>query len=90
MELGSRKAFVLILAVGVAGTGLTVGLLNELGYSTLGSVVWVGGYGTTIFLLWYGYLRPLDLSGGTDPAAVAEATGEGGEPEAAESTDGDG
>jgi hypothetical protein len=82
MELGSRKAFVLVLAVGIAGTGLAVGLLNELGYGTVASVVWLAGYGGTVLVLWHGYLRPLDLSGGTDPDAVAEATGESSEGDA--------
>jgi uncharacterized membrane-anchored protein len=77
MELGSRKAFALVLLVGVAGTGIVVRLVNELGYSLLGSVVWFLGYGTTIFLLWYGWLRPLDLSGQTPPAETdPETSGE--------------
>jgi len=67
MELGSRKAFAVVLLVGIAGTGIAVRLVNGAGYSLLGSALWVVGYGTTIFVLWYGWLRPLDLSGQTSP-----------------------
>lgn len=67
MELGSRKAFALILLVGVAGTGIAVRLVNAAGYNLLGSALWFVGYATTIFVLWYGWLRPLDLTGQTSP-----------------------
>lgn len=81
MELGSRKTFALVLLVGVAGTGITVRVVNELGYSLLGSAVWFLGYSTTIFLLWYGWLRPLDLSGQTSPPAGSDGSPEpNGEP----------
>ena len=69
MELGSRKAFALVVLVGVAGTGIAVRLVNAAGYSLLGSAVWVVGYGTTVFVLWYGWVRPLDLTGQTGSAA---------------------
>ena len=69
MELGSRKAFALVLLVGVAGTGIAVRVVNTAGYSLLGSALWFVGYGTTIVVLWYGWLRPLDLTGQTSPPA---------------------
>jgi hypothetical protein len=69
MELGSRKLFALVLLVGIAGTGIAVRLTNAAGYSDLGSVVWTIGYGGTVVVLWYGWLRPLDLSGQTSPPA---------------------
>jgi hypothetical protein len=78
MEIGSRKAFALVLLVGVAGTGLLTGLLNEVGYSTLGSVVWFTGYATTILVLWWGWLRTMDISGQTSPPRETDEDGEDG------------
>ena len=49
-------------------------LINLAGYNTLGSVIWFTGYGTTIFLLWFGWLRKMDITGQNDPDEVAEAT----------------
>ncbi|MFC7134745.1 MULTISPECIES: hypothetical protein [Salinibaculum] len=83
MELGSRRAFALVVLVGVAGTGIAVRLVNAAGYSLLGSAVWAIGYGTTVFVLWYGWVRPLDLTGQTSPAA------DRGEDAPPEPTDGD-
>lgn len=83
MELGSRKAFALVLLVGVAGTGILVRLVNAAGYSLAGSVLWVVGYGTTVFVLWYGWVRPLDLTGQSPPDHEQDA-------DAGEPTDRDG
>lgn len=77
MELGSRQLFALVLLVGVAGTGISVRLVNMAGYDTLGMVIWAMGYGTTIFLLWFGWLREMDITGQTDPDEIAEATQSG-------------
>jgi len=54
---------VLLLVVGIGGSGLARGLLAEQGYDALGSVVFVTGYGTMVFLLWWGWIRPLDITG---------------------------
>jgi hypothetical protein len=61
MELTSRRAFALVLAVGVVGTGIVVALFSAAGYRTLGSAIWVVGYGTMVLILWWGWLRPLDM-----------------------------
>ncbi len=74
MELGTRRAFAVVVLAGVAGTGSVVYFLNAVGLGTLGSVVWFVGYGTMVYTLWYGWIRPLDLTGGTDPDEVADAT----------------
>mgnify|MGYP006303195775 CR=1 FL=1 len=66
MQVSSRQAFALVIAVGIVGTGLVVATLSRADLGTLGSVAWVVGYGTTILVLWWGWLRPLDL--GHDPA----------------------
>jgi hypothetical protein len=52
-----------LLVVGIGGSGLARGLLHEQGYDTLGSAVFVLGYGTMVFLLWWGWVRPLDITG---------------------------
>lgn len=54
---------ILLLVVGIGGSGLARGLLAEQGYGVLGSVVFVVGYGTMVVLLWYGWIRPLDITG---------------------------
>lgn len=85
MRLGSRGAFALVLLLGVAGTGISVRLFSAAGLETLGSIIWIVGYGTTIFVLWYGWLRPLDITGQTDPEEVREATDADGDHETVDS-----
>jgi hypothetical protein len=52
--------------VGVAGSGIARRFLGELGYDTLGMVVYVLGYGGMVVLVWWGWLRPLDITGPVD------------------------
>jgi len=59
----SGLKLVLLLAVGVAGTGIVRRQLGVWGYDTIGPIVYVIGYGGTILVAWYIWLRPLDLSG---------------------------
>lgn len=80
MELSSRQTFVAVLVTGLVGTGLLVRLLNELGYFTAGVVIWIIGYGGTVLILWYGWIRPLDLTG---PTGQGRSDGES-EPETAD------
>jgi len=54
---------ILLLVLGIGGSGLARGLLAEQGYDVLGSAVFVVGYGTMVFLLWWGWIRPLDITG---------------------------
>ncbi len=68
MDLTSRQAFALVLAVGVVGTGIVVALLSSAGHRPLGSAVWILGYGTMVLALWWGWLRPLDLGHGAADA----------------------
>jgi len=74
MELGTRRSFAVVVLLGVAGTGSVVYFLNVVGLDTLGSVVWFTGYATMVFTLWYGWIRPLDITGSTDPEEIADAT----------------
>lgn len=52
-----------ILFVGIAGTGLARRFLGELGYDGVGEIVFVLGYGGMVFAIWYGWIRPLDITG---------------------------
>lgn len=52
-----------ILLVGIAGSGLARRTLGELGYNDLGAVVYVLGYGGMVVAIWYGWIRPMDLTG---------------------------
>lgn len=52
-----------VLLIGIAGTGLVRRLLGQLGYNGLGRLVFVLGYGGMVFVLWYGWIRPLDITG---------------------------
>jgi len=54
---------ILLLLVGIGGSGLARGFLAEQGRGALGSVVFVTGYGTMVVLLWWGWIRPLDITG---------------------------
>lgn len=52
-----------LLLVGVAGSGIARRLLGELGYNDLGALVYLLGYGGMVGALWYGWIRPLDITG---------------------------
>jgi hypothetical protein len=58
---------ILILVLGIGGSGLARGFLAERGHDVLGSAVFVLGYGTMVLLLWWGWLRPLDITGPSEP-----------------------
>lgn len=63
--LVTRNALLLaaILFVGVAGPGVARYALGEAGYDTVGTVVFVLGYAGMVFVVWYGWIRPLDPVG---------------------------
>jgi hypothetical protein len=52
-----------LLLVGVAGSGLARRFLGELGYSDLGALVYIVGYGGMVVGIWYGWIRPMDITG---------------------------
>ena len=58
---------ILLLVLGIGGSGLARGFLVERGHDALGSAVFVLGYGTMVLLLWWGWLRPLDITGPSEP-----------------------
>jgi hypothetical protein len=58
-----KLLLVAILFVGIAGSGLARRLLGELGYTDVGRVVFILGYAGMVFTIWYGWIRPLDITG---------------------------
>ena len=52
-----------LLLVGIAGSGLARRGLGELGYNDLGALVYILGYGGMVVAIWYGWIRPMDLTG---------------------------
>jgi len=52
-----------ILFVGIAGSGVARWGLGQLGLTRLGELVFIMGYGGMVFVLWYGWIRPLDITG---------------------------
>lgn len=69
VELSNRAAFVLVLASGIVVPGvLNYYVAVVLGHQMLGRAVWVIGYTAMVLVIWYYWLRPLDLTGpGRDP-----------------------
>jgi len=70
-----RLVFGLALATIVVVPGLAAAVLTSLGRDALASVGWALGYGGGAVLLWYRWLRPLDLTG-PDAAAESEDGGD--------------
>ncbi|MFC4986764.1 hypothetical protein [Saliphagus infecundisoli] len=58
--LSSRQLFVL---VGLINSGFLVYALEEANLSAVVDLVWIVGYGTTISVVWFIWIRPLDLVG---------------------------
>lgn len=54
---------VAVVLVGIAGTGIVRRVLGEAGYNGLGRLAWVVGYGGMVLVVWYGWIRPLDIVG---------------------------
>ncbi|MFQ3476149.1 hypothetical protein HKK80_07800 [Halonotius sp. F2-221B] len=52
-----------VLLVGVAGSGVARWSLGQLGFTTLGELVYIAGYGGMVVVVWYGWIRPLDITG---------------------------
>lgn len=60
---GDRLLLAAVLLVGIAGTGVVRRQLGVWGLNQLGRIVFVLGYGGMVFVIWYGWIRPLDISG---------------------------
>lgn len=63
--VSEKVAFGTVLASGVILPGLAKYFLSAAGYPDLGSLVWVLGFGTMVFAVWYVWIRPLDITGPT-------------------------
>ena len=57
----------LVLFVGIVVPGLARRALGVAGYSNLGRIVFVLGYGMMVLIIWYVWVRPLDLTGPSGP-----------------------
>jgi hypothetical protein len=61
--LPSRLSFVVVVTIGLIGPGFGVYILEGADLSLAADLVWIMGYGTTIFVVWYVWIRPLELLG---------------------------
>ncbi|NHN46959.1 hypothetical protein G9464_05025 [Halostella sp. JP-L12] len=61
--VSGKVAFAAVLAAGVLIPGMAKYFLTSAGYATLGSVTWALGFGTMVFVVWYVWFRPLDITG---------------------------
>ncbi|XVH32277.1 hypothetical protein ACNS7O_03585 [Haloferacaceae archaeon DSL9] len=58
-----RALLIAIILVGIIGSGVAAWAFGRAGYSDIGQVVFVIGYGGMVFAIWYGWIRPLDIRG---------------------------
>jgi hypothetical protein len=65
MTLDERVKFGLMLTAGVVVPGFVLFALSAIGYDTIGMVVWAVGYLAMVLVIWYRWVRPLDLTGPT-------------------------
>ncbi|WP_277553342.1 hypothetical protein [Halobaculum limi] len=66
-----RLLLATVLLVGIAGTGIVRRQLGVLGYNGLGRLVFILGYGGMVFLVWYIWIRPLDITGPSEERQVS-------------------
>lgn len=51
-----------IATIGIVMTGVMVNLLDRIGPAGSADLMWILGYGLTVFVLWYLLVRPIDFS----------------------------
>lgn len=61
--LSSRLSFLVTITIGLIGPGLGVTVLEEANLTLAADIVWIVGYGTTILVVWFIWIRPLDIVG---------------------------
>lgn len=59
----SKLTFIAVLVIGIVVPGLARWALGNAGYPTVGAFVFVTGYATMVFVLWFGWVRPMDITG---------------------------
>lgn len=52
-----------LIAAMVLIPGLSKYALTQIGYGTVGTIIWYGGYGLGVLALWTLWLRPMDITG---------------------------
>lgn len=62
-DLPSKRLLAVVLAGGVVVPGVAQYWLKSAGYALAGDAVWVLGYAAAVLVVWYGWLRPLDITG---------------------------
>lgn len=77
-----------VLGIVFVGSLIAIGIINSLvsraGYETVGTVIWVIGYGTIIIGAWAVWLRPIDFaSPGTSSEDSANLSEQSSEPDQA-------
>lgn len=68
--MDERVKLGLVIAAGVVLPGVMNHFLYQAGAPTAGAIVWATGYAAMVLVVWYNWIRPLDLggaSGGTEP-----------------------
>jgi hypothetical protein len=61
--LSSLQFAFFVVLVGIIGPGVLVYTLEQANFPVVADLVWIVGYGTTIFVVWFIWLRPLDFGG---------------------------
>lgn len=61
MSARTKLLFGLTLLCVVLFPGLGKAALDSLGYQTVGTLVWAVGYGSGVLMIWYVWVRPVDL-----------------------------
>ena len=61
-NIGGKLRFGLALAVGVMLPGFAKYYLTQMGYGSLGTVVFYTGYLTAAVAIWFIWVRPIDFS----------------------------
>jgi len=81
LGLSSPQFAVLVVLVGLSAPGLLVYTFEQANLSAVADLVWIVGYGTTVFVVWFIWLRPLDFAGSSTQDTSLSEESERSEPE---------
>lgn len=82
--LSANQFTILVVLIGLIGPGLLVFVFEQANLPAAADLVWIIGYGTTIFVAWFMWLRPIDLAGPTSRDASGTEVWDKPEPAAEE------